>query len=106
MWAPAVAPCEASNMEVLTRSSAMVCCGGDGSALPIASKIEVLVWTVPPVRKDSPVSRTARPSVTWEEELPLKRLFDITPLKVKVFEELRCPLAWMFWLPRPGFEDR
>ncbi len=52
----------------------------------MASKIEVLVWMVPLVRKDSPVLRVARPSVTWEEELPLKRLFAMTPLKVKVLE--------------------
>lgn len=59
-----VAPCEASYIEVLTRSSAIVCCGGDGSDSPMASKIEVSVWMGPLVRKDSPVLRVARRSVT------------------------------------------
>jgi hypothetical protein len=41
-------------------------------------------------------------ALTELEVLPLKMLLAFTPLNLKLFDELRCPFAKIFWFPKPG----
>ncbi len=61
----------------------------------MAPYTDELVWIVPPAPKFSPVFSTKRFSPTWLVELPLKRLFVLTPFKEKALLVSRLPFAKM-----------
>ncbi len=56
-----------------------------------------------PVLEETPVLLMTRAEGTWLVLLPLKRLLASTPLRRKLLEVSRWPLAQMGALPRPLF---
>src|SRR5215469_6108158 len=105
MCAPLAPPCCASYIDALTRSSCNVSGAGVGSALPIERYTEDALGSTPalvvPLDAVPPVLFTTREEVTWRGLLPLKRLLASTPLRRKLFEVSRWPLAQIGALPRP-----
>src|SRR5262249_4105897 len=91
--APEFAPCVASYIAVLTRTSCNDSAGGVGKLWPIASYTDVFVFTSPAVVDPCPVFNVKRLEATWLLDLPLNRLFALMPFNVKLFEESRWPFA-------------
>src|SRR5580698_6537081 len=65
--------------------------------------MEASVWMTPPAPAlvEAPVELMTRAEPTALVLLPLKRLLVSTPLREKLLEVSRWPLAQMGWLPRP-----
>src|SRR5580698_5591171 len=65
--------------------------------------MEASVWMTPPAPAlvEAPVELMTRAEPTALVLLPLKRLVASTPLREKLLEVSRWPLAQMGWLPRP-----
>src|SRR5437868_7298004 len=100
--APLLAPCCASYIEALTRTSWMVSGAGEGSALPMERYTEALDWITPPAPPlPAFVAGVTRDEATWLVLLPLNRLLASTPFNRKLLLVSRSPLAQIGALPKP-----